>query len=160
MKALGFFFRRRGAGKFRGEESGAVLAEALLAIPFVTLFAVGILEFGNIFWQKQQIETGLRDAARYMARCRPTTPTYTANCNVTTAKTIAYYGTQSPALGAKLRVPGWGPDLADITVGAADANGDFTVSTAHVYQSSPLFSWLGIDVITLHSAQQERYMGW
>ena len=36
---------------FWRQEEGAVLAEALLAVPFVTLFAAGILEFGNIFWQ-------------------------------------------------------------------------------------------------------------
>ena len=93
-----------------------MLTEALLAVPFVTLFAAGILEFGNIFWERMQIDAGLRDAGRYMSRCRPTTPTYTSSCSEVTAKLIAFYGTQSPAEGAALRVRGWGPSLADITV--------------------------------------------
>lgn len=152
-------FRRLCLRLWRHEE-GAVLAEALLAVPFVTLFAVGILEFGNVFWERMQIDAGLRDAGRYLSRCRPTSPTYTANCSTATAKLIAFYGTQTPADGAALRVPGWGPNLADITVTPVDADGTITVQTAHLYETSPLFAWLGIDAITINSSHEERYMGW
>ncbi|MCW0000973.1 pilus assembly protein [Pararhizobium sp. YC-54] len=166
MMALRTFILRRLGFGFWSSQEGAVLTEALLAVPFVTLFAVGILEFGNIFWERMQIDAGLRDAGRYLARCRPTTPTYTAKCSTATAKLIAFYGTQSPAEGAALRVPGWGrnPDgttnLADITVTPVNADGTITVQTAHLYATSPLFAWLGIDAITLNSSHEERYMGW
>lgn len=160
MMALRNFILRRFCSGFRSSQEGAVLAEALLAVPFVTLFAVGILEFGNIFWERMQIDAGLRDAGRYLSRCRPTTPTYTANCSTVTAKLIAFYGTQSPAAGAALRVAGWGPNLADITVTPVNANGTLTVQTAHIYETSPLFGWLGLDAITINSSHEERYMGW
>ncbi|MBP1887570.1 Flp pilus assembly protein TadG [Ensifer mexicanus] len=143
-----------------------MLAEALVAVPFVTLFAAGILEFGNIFWERMQIDAGLRDAARYMSRCRQT-ETFVSNCSASTAKLIAFYGTQSPAANAKLRVPGWGPNLADIVVAvnakgnvAVDADGNFTISTTHQYEASPLFGWLGIDAITINASHEERYIGW
>ncbi len=148
---------RRG---FWRSDDGAVLTEALVAIPFVTLFAAGILEFGNIFWERMQIDIGLRDAGRYLARCRPDSGTYDPTCNTTTAKMIAFYGTQSPAAGAALRVRGWGPDLAHITIVPVNADGTITVQTSHVYQSSPIFSWLGIDQITISSSHEERYIGW
>ena len=141
-------------------DDGAVLTEALVAIPFVTIFAAGILEFGNIFWQRMQIDAGLRDAGRYLARCRPDTGTYDPTCNETTAKLIAFYGTQSPAQGASLRVSGWGPDLSDIMIIPVDADGTITVQTSHLYQSSPIFSWLGLDQITISSSHEERYIGW
>ncbi|ARO27414.1 pilus assembly protein TadE [Rhizobium sp. S9] len=140
-------------------EEGAVLAEALLAIPFVTLFAAGILEFGSVFWQRMQIDAGLRDAGRYLSRCRPLSGTYVPTCNQATAKTIAFYGTQTPAAGAQPRVPGWN-DPADITISAPDADGNITISTAHLYQSSPVFGFLGIDAITISSFHEERYIGW
>ncbi|MCY1230534.1 hypothetical protein D9M68_214020 [compost metagenome] len=145
---------------FWSRDNGAVLTEAVAVVPFVTLFAAGVLEFGNIFWERMQIDAGLRDAGRYLARCRPDTGTYDPTCNEATAKLIAFYGTQSPAAGAALRVPGWGPDLADITIIPVDADGTITVQTAHIYQSSPIFSWLGINQITISSSHEERYIGW
>lgn len=69
MMALRDFIRHRLCLGFWRREEGAVLAEALLAIPFVTLFAAAILEFGSIFWQRMQIDAGLRDAGRYLSRC-------------------------------------------------------------------------------------------
>lgn len=153
-------FVRRPFRRFRSGEDGAVLTEALIAIPFVTLFAAGILEFGNIFWQRMQIDAGLRDAGRYLARCRQASGTYTPTCSQATAKLIAFYGTQSPASGANLRVTGWGPALADITIIPVDADGTITVQTSHLYESSPIFSWLGIDQITISSSHEERYIGW
>ncbi|PKA43901.1 pilus assembly protein TadE [Rhizobium sullae] len=170
MTALSNFIRKRLGLELWSSQEGAVLAEALLAVPFVTLFAVGILEFGNIFWERMQIDAGLRDAGRYMARCRPPTPppvppppvplpTYVPTCNQATARTIAFYGTQTPAADAKPRVPGW-KEPADITIAPTDADGNITISTAHIYQTSPLFGWLGLDAITIHSFHEERYIGW
>lgn len=160
------FLPRRLRTAFWSKEDGAVLAEALIAVPFVALFAAGILEFGNIFWERMQIDAGLRDAGRYMARCRPEPPAsappvvYRPTCNEVTAKMIAFYGTQSPEAGARLRVPGWGPDLAAITVVPVDADGKTTISTSHLYQTSPLFGWLGIAAVTITSSHEERYIGW
>lgn len=148
---------RRGFWK---QQEGAVLAEAVLVVPFVTLFAVGILEFGNIFWERMQIDAGLRDAGRYMSRCRPTTPTYTSTCTETTARNIAFYGTQTPAANAKLRVPGWGPAATALTISPVAADGTRTVATSHLYVTSPLFGWLGIGAIIINSSHQERYIGW
>lgn len=143
-------------------EDGAVLAEALIAVPFVTLFAVGILEFGNIFWQRMQIENGLRDAARYWARCYQGTGTFVRVCSEDVAKNLAYYGSASAPSGTPLRVPGWSSDVAgeDITITGPDANGTITFSTSHLYNSSPLFGWLGIAQIHINSYQQEQYSGW
>ncbi|MCG5481027.1 TadE/TadG family type IV pilus assembly protein [Sinorhizobium alkalisoli] len=158
MNWLRCFFNRR--WRFWSTDDGAVLAEALIVVPFVTVFAAGILEFGNIFWERMQIDAGLRDAGRYLARCRPTSPTYTSTCSQATAKMIAFYGTQTPSTGTALRVPGWGPTLADITVNPVGAGGTFTIETAHLYEASPLFGWLGIDAITISVSHEERYMGW
>ena len=76
--------------RLRRERDGAAMTEAILAVPILIMLAFGMLEFGSLFWQREQIETGLRDAARYMARCRHDT----AVCQ-TVARNLAYYGSVS-----------------------------------------------------------------
>jgi Flp pilus assembly protein TadG len=154
---------KRTLGRFHRDEHGAVLAEALIIVPFVTLFSVGILEFGNMFWEKEQVETGLRDAARYLGRCQPSSVSFVSQCSQTVARRIAYYGTSNPAATA-LRVPGWGPSgsaivFATVTRGAA---GDKVIvaSTSLAYSNSPLFGWLGLPNITIQAYHEERYIGW
>ncbi|MET4690643.1 TadE/TadG family type IV pilus assembly protein [Sinorhizobium fredii] len=163
-----FRTRRRLRFHFWLSEEAAVLTEAIIVVPFVTVFAAGILEFGNLFWERMQIDAGLRDAGRYLSRCRPESGTFEPTCDRATARTIAFYGTQSPADGAKPRVPGW-EDPGDIVIlpvenadGTVDiSSGDtITVSTSHLYETSPLFALLGIEDITISASHEERYMGW
>ena len=92
-----------------GDDEGTILAEALIVVPFITIFAVGILEFGNVFWQRHLLEVGVRDAARYWSRCRPNLVTGDAfmNCSIDIARNIAFYGKPNPAEGEYLRVPNW-----------------------------------------------------
>ena len=160
-------------------EDGSVMAEALIAIPFLTIFAAGILEFGNIFWQRMQIQNGLRDAVRFVSRCGATS-TFTMYCATynsdgtledavpgeSVAKTLAFYGTTST--NAPPRVPGWGPDPSDITiVKTVDPNSpdptrpDYivTASTNHAY-AVHLLGWLGLDTIHIKSYQQEHFNEW
>jgi len=153
--------------RFHRDERGAVLAEALIIVPFVTVFSVGILEFGNMFWEKEQVETGLRDAARYLGRCQPSNALsgYVSQCSETVARRIAYYGTSDPA-ATELRVAGWSPTgsaivFATVTRGIApDDHQVIVASTSLAYNSSPLFGWLGLANITIEAYHDERYIGW
>ncbi|MER9410414.1 MULTISPECIES: TadE/TadG family type IV pilus assembly protein [unclassified Mesorhizobium] len=149
--------------RFHRDEHGAVLAEALIIVPFVTLFSVGILEFGNMFWEKEQVETGLRDAARYLGRCQPSNALsgYVSQCSETVAQSIAYYGTSDPA-ATTLRVPGWSPGGSTIAFATVTRSGEKVVvaSTSLAYSASPLFGWLGIAGITIEAYHEERYIGW
>jgi hypothetical protein len=142
---------------------GAVLTEAIVVVPFVTLFSVGILEFGNMFWQKEQIETGLRDAARYLARCPPSSPLsgFVSQCSETTARQIAYYGSPS-ATAAVPRVTGWTPARSPIEFQYPMRNGQKIVvaRTSHIYSDSPLFGWLDLDAVTIQAYHEQRYVGW
>ena len=83
-------------------------------------------------------------------------------CNEDIAKNLAYYGTIEPdiehsAARARLEPSASGED---ITITGPDANGTITLSTSHLYESSPLFGWLGIAAIRINSYQQEQYSGW
>lgn len=147
---------------------GAVLTEAIIVIPFVTLFSVGILEFGNMLWQKEQIETGLRDAARYLARCQPDSELsdFDSDCTEVLARLIAYYGTSS-ASATVPRVTGWTPARSAIAFEYPMRNGHqvgghkvVVARTSHVYSASPLFGWLDLGAVTIQAYHEQRYVGW
>ncbi|MCL7464643.1 TadE family protein [Phaeovulum sp. NW3] len=93
---------------FASDRDGSVLVETLIAVPVVTLFTIAVLETGNMFWQRQLFQTGVRDAARYMSRCRPVTLEFMATCRINIARDIAFYGKPNPGPDDPPRVRGWG----------------------------------------------------
>ncbi|HEX9859438.1 MAG TPA: TadE/TadG family type IV pilus assembly protein [Paracoccaceae bacterium] len=135
------------------------MAETLIVLPIVTLFAIAVLEFGSVFWQRQQLQTGVRDAARYWSRCRPDF----SNCSLTIARNIAFYG--NPSGSGSLRVPNWN-DASELDVtpatppGAPEATDLVTVTGTLVYEGSPLIGKLSIPVMTITYQHTERYIGW
>lgn len=144
---------------FWKDDDGTILAEALLVIPVITIFAVGILEFGNVFWQRHLLEVGVRDAARYWSRCKPTF----SPCTLQTARNIALYG--NPQGTGSLRVPNWvGEDAVTILPSVPVINpssADTVVVTGTMpYAPSPVFGFLQIGSISISYTHQERYYGW
>lgn len=144
---------------FWRSDDGTILAEALLVIPVVTIFAVGILEFGNVFWQRQLLEVGVRDAARYWSRCNPVF----ATCSLATARNIAIYG--NPEGTGELRVPNWEGSgaitiLPSVQVTSPSAGDTVVVTGTMTYSPSPIFGFLQIGNISISYTHQERYYGW
>jgi len=50
------------------DRSGTSLVETAIVLPFVLVLGFGVIEYGNALYLNHQIETGVRDAARYLAR--------------------------------------------------------------------------------------------
>ena len=140
---------------FLADEEGIAMTEAIIAVPLLTLIAAATLEFGAVFWQREQIETGLRDAARYMARCRHVA----ATCQQT-ARNLAYYGSSTATTA--LRVPNWKAANSAITFAETTTAGRVyvTATTTHNILHSPIFGVLGIDQITVTSNHNQRKIGW
>jgi len=153
------WLRARG---FAAGTQGAILTETLIVVPVVTIFAVGILEFGNVFWQRHQVQVAVRDAARYWARCQDETPFTT--CDLEIARNLAFYG--KPIVDATtdpLRVPGWS-DAADVTFERLPELSDdptlVRVTGTHTYTGSPLMRLLQIEAFDFSYTHEQRYMGW
>lgn len=151
--------------KYVKDEKGAVLVEAILAFPVLTILTFGMLEFGNVMWERQQLQSGVRDAARYWSRCRPVTAQYSSTCDEATARNIAFYG--NPGGTGNPRVPGWN-DAAEISISPAKASlsnaptqDDIVRVTGTVtYQGSPVMSALMSGGITISSSTEMRSIGW
>src|SRR3954447_20592055 len=104
-------FTRSFATVWRDDE-GSVLVEATILMPFLVTLMFGLFEFSWYFQKQQLVESGVRDAARYLARTAPETTPPTDPCSLTTpvdfkarAKNIAVTG--AATTGGTPRVPGW-----------------------------------------------------
>lgn len=113
---------------------GTAVVEGAILVPVLLSLLLGVYEFSFYFYQQQLMTTGLRDAARYLARfdlssCAAGTMT-TGNCAVQVsingsnvyivdaAKNIAISGFSS---GTPARVAGWGTGTVTLSL-AQDAN--------------------------------------
>lgn len=140
---------------------GAILTETLIVVPVVTIFAVGILEFGNVFWQRHQVQVAVRDTARYWARCRGIEPFNT--CTQQIARNLAFYG--NPMGTGAPRIAGWtDPAALEITPvlppSSPTRDDMVTVTGTHTYTGSPLMRLIQIDAFDFSYTHQQRYIGW
>jgi len=62
---------RRALRRFSRRQEGAVLVEFALTLPLMLLFFAIIMESGRTFWAYQMVNSGVRDASRYIARAAP-----------------------------------------------------------------------------------------
>src|SRR6266852_6341633 len=94
-------------------DEGSALIEAAVLVPMMFSLVFGVFEFSWYFYQQQLIETGVRDAARYLTRIQLTTSGATPCTQIdsttgtlykTYAQNIALYGTTG---SGTQRVPGW-----------------------------------------------------
>jgi Flp pilus assembly protein TadG len=133
------------------------------------LLSAGVFEFGNILNTRMLLDAGVRDAARYMARCSSdwnTCSGYATNLAVNGAIT-----------GGSARVSGWTtnqvtivPALSTPAIDLATGTELYLSSTANVvvvkvstsypYTGVGLWSYLGFGQLNLTVFHEERVLGW
>src|SRR5258706_582343 len=95
------------------DSEGSALVEGALVVPILCMLLFGVFEFSWLFYQQHLISTGIRDAARYIAR--------TANPNDVTIQTGAKNLATTGAIdGNTARVNGWWMRDVDITYASVD----------------------------------------
>lgn len=87
------------------DRTGASLVEFTILLPFLLILGLGVSEFSSALYQHHLITTGLRDAARYLARVDD------PDAKSAAAKELAVYGEIG---GTTKRVPWW--NVADVAV--------------------------------------------
>ena len=91
------------------DDEGSALLEGTIVVPVLFSLVFGVLEFSYYFYQQHLVSTGVRDAARYLARVQ--------DPNNATSQTIAQSlaSTGSPTPGSTFRrVAGFDP--AEVTI--------------------------------------------
>src|SRR5260221_14419545 len=95
------------------ESEGSALVEGALVVPILCTLVFGVFEFSWLFYQQHLISTGIRDAARYIAR--------TANPNDITIQTGAKNLATTGAIdGNTARVNGWWTHDGNISYASVD----------------------------------------
>lgn len=149
--------------RFFRNESGAILVETIIVVPVLTILTFGILEFGNMMWQRQQLQVGVRDAARYWSRCKTNANFPGSSCDLARARNIAFYG--NPNGTGSPRVPGW-DDVAELTINPATPPADplatdiVTVEGNFIYQGSPVYAAVFGSTNQIGYFVTMRYQGW
>jgi len=92
-------------------ENGSALLEGAIVVPVLFAIVLGALEFAFFFHQQHLMSTGVRDAARYLARTNPS-----SGAAQTTAINLAT--TALPGGGTVRRVVGFDP--ADVSITFTD----------------------------------------
>lgn len=85
----------------RHDRDGSALVEAAIVMPVMFALLFGVYEFSWYFYSQHLVSTGVRDAARYLARTDLDNPCSSA-ANQTIAKNIATLTSDGTA-----RVKGW-----------------------------------------------------
>lgn len=152
--------------RFLSREDGAVLLETTIMLPLLLTLCAGVFEFGSLFYQRMLVETGVRDAGRYMSRCT------LAGCSEAVARNIAVFG--DPGGGGTARVDGW--TTGDVTFTYIQTTNDdgagnrlyrgggqivtVRVSSTVSLSSTGLLDYLGISPWEVTATHEQRVVGW
>jgi hypothetical protein len=149
------------------DDEGSALIEGAIILPVLFTLVFGVFEFSWLICQQHLISTGIRDAARYIAR--------STNPNDPTIKQDAKYLAATGAIdGNALRVRGWTADDVEISYafinnptgdnGLTNFRGgavieSVTVSTTFTVPSLGFFGILSLSPPTFTISHQERVIG-
>jgi Flp pilus assembly protein TadG len=155
------------------DREGSALVEGALLVPVLFALMFGIYEFSWLFYQQHLISTGLRDAARYLARS--SAPCDGASLSWLAAQEAARnLATTGSIDGGDARVKGWTAAMVTPLCRAIDnptaANGAsayrgrstiyiVTVSTRFTDPSLGFFGFLGLRPPVISVAHSERATG-
>ena len=162
---------RRQMRRIAGDDEGSALIEGAIVVPVLFSLIFGALEFSFYFYQQHLVATGVRDAARYLARV--------PDPNNATAQTIAQSlaATGSPTPGSTTRrVAGFDPGEVAITVtpvanvpggicGADPCRGypnsltRVTVTGSFTWVPLGFWDYLGFGTVNVTVTHSERWIG-
>jgi Flp pilus assembly protein TadG len=155
---------------------GAVAVEVALATPFLVLLTAGVIEYGKMLSDTQLMQTGVRDAARYLASI-PGLPTGAApnrSLIEEQARRLAVTGTV--ASGASARIKDWDVTASAVQIaylpsangrnavtGLRSYRGDDAVYVVRVTGSMPytgigLLQALHLGSFSLRASHEERHV--
>lgn len=149
------------------DDRGVAAIEAALFFPFLVAVSAGLFEFGAMFYNFQLMQTGVRDAGRYLSRV-PELAMAEEN-----AKRLAVTGSVLP--NQPSRVSWWNTGQVqisyrtvanprDATTGLRNYRSGDTVTIVRVSTSVPyagagLLSAIGLGPVQIGAVHEERYVG-
>jgi Flp pilus assembly protein TadG len=155
------------------DQDGSAFLEGAIIVPVLLVFVLGVYEFSWFFYQQHLVSTGLRDAARYLARMSTTCAAATPGWTIAVAN-AGRLATTGSLVGDAQRVKGWtnatmkfdcrGTIYAVGPTGTSTYRGGseiyvITVSTRFVDPSLGFLGFLGLRAPIISLAHSERMIG-
>jgi hypothetical protein len=156
-----------------GDKDGSALVEGAVLVPLLFVLLFGVYEFSWFFYQQHLVSTGVRDAARYLARvidsCNAFSPAWAIE--QVYAKNLATTGSIN---GGPERVRGWTAAMVtprctaiDNPIGADGLSiyrGSYvinvvTVSTRFTESSLGFLGFLHLPALVISVSHSERAIG-
>jgi hypothetical protein len=163
----------RGMPALWRDEKGSALLEGAVIMPLLFVLMFGVYDFSWYFYQQHLIATGVRDAARYLARssnpCEGSSPVWAAEA--ASAENLA---TTGYIAGGSPRVSGWTGGMIAIDCMAVDNRIGIdglrsyrggaviyvvTVSTRFADPSLGFFRFLGLSPPFISVSHSQRVIG-
>ena len=139
---------------------GAAAVEGALVLPLLVTLGLAAADAGNLFSETHRMKAGLAAGARYLAKARQPEMAQTAAIN------IAVTGRRS---GGTPRVSGWSTTHVSVSYREVDNTthaytGGNTVrivrlQTQRPYQGFGLLALLGVGLVEITAAHEERWTG-
>jgi hypothetical protein len=151
-----------------GDARGGAFIESAIAFPVFFALFFGVFEFSWFFYEQHRVSTGIRDAARYVARLDsrnldwsvlpPNIPIAVQGDAANLATTGARSGISCPST---CRVPGWVPaDVSVVPDSSVDGSGitiyEVRVSTTFTPNSLGFLGFLRLGPFTVRVEHDER----
>ena len=154
-------------------DEGSALIEGAIVTPVLCILLFGVYEFSWFFYQQHLISTGLRDAARYLARlpapCNPAS--FTWHIDQASAKNLATTGSIT---GGAARVKGW--TAANVRLDCTSIDNPVGASGLNTFRGGPVvyvvtastrfadpqlgfFGFLGLKTPAISVSHSERVIG-
>ena len=138
-------------------DDGSALVEATVLVPVLFVLMFGVYEFSWYFFDQHRVDTGIRDAARYLGHsfCSTTTTCTFSGATIANAKNLAVCGTITAC--STPRVTGWTTaDVNDPVVSGTGTSQVVSISTSFTYTPLGLLGFLGISSLPISSTHEER----
>jgi Flp pilus assembly protein TadG len=159
--------------RFSRDQDGSALLEGAVIVPILLIFVLGVYEFSWFFYQQHLVSTGLRDAARYLARVSTSCVPATQGWTIAVGNAVRLATNGSLTVSAP-RVKGWTDRMVSVDcraiantmgpTGTSTYRGGpaiyvITVSTRFADPSLGFLGLLGLSAPTISEAHSERMIG-
>jgi Flp pilus assembly protein TadG len=160
---------KRSMASLWDDTAGSAFVEAAIVLPVIVPLALGFLEFSWYFQKQQLVESGVRDAARYLARTNAANADQNPCNDATSVANAKLIATNGVLTGGTARVPGW--TVGSVTITCPSFANDpatyvggttiysVTVRTDFADPALGFFGALGLTAPNLSASHTERSIG-
>lgn len=157
----------RRAAQWGRDRRGTAAIEAAIVTPLLLMFVIGAAEFGNMLYNANLVQTGVRDAARYLARVSDPVAAeplarnlaITGSINGEAPPRVSWWSTEDIVITHRMTENPPDPQTGRRAFRSGPQVRVIRVSTTIDYAGLGTLGVIGQDAVTIAFAHEERFVG-